>query len=67
MKSFDTTLYNEKLNLTYSVICPAVQNDLLLQFNSEKNLFQFSNVTDTVSNNVEEIGLHNVVIIMRFL
>ena len=48
MKSFDTKLCNEKLNLTYLVMCPAVENDLLLQFNSEKNI-RDSNVIDTVS------------------
>ena len=53
MKSFDTKLCNEKLNLTYLVICPAVENDLLLQFNSEKKAPN-SDVTDTVSNNAEQ-------------
>ena len=55
MKSFDTMLCNEKLNLTYLVICPAVENDLLLQFNSEKKAPN-SDVTDTVSNNAEHIS-----------
>ena len=55
MKSFDTKLCNEKLNLTYLVMCPAVENDLLLQFNSEKNIPD-SNVIDTVSNNTKVVS-----------